>query len=80
MAEKPLLQDRAGQLEASSSRLCRPLQIILDRTARRPERAPDLPSADTVKDKPEHLSNLSHDQFSLGGHQPFLVDNEGPHA
>ena len=55
------------------------LEVVLDRAARHAERVPDLPHADPVSGKPQHLSYLSDGQFSLGRH-PDPLDCGGPDA
>jgi hypothetical protein len=72
VGEQPLLESRVGQLtrqRPGKARSRNTLEIILDGAAGHAERASHLSGAHPVAGKPQHLSDLSHGQFSLGRHQ-----------
>ena len=78
--EQPLLQHVVRQLGRQRPRQPgrrRPLEIVLNRAARHPQRAPDLAGTHPIAVKPQHLSNLPHRQLSLGRHPGPLVDRRG---
>ena len=78
--EQPLLQHVVGQLGGQRPRQPgrrRPLEVVLNRAARHPQRAPDLAGAHPIAVKPQHLSNLPHRQLSLRRHPVPLVDRRG---
>lgn len=82
MGKQPLLENGVRQIAGQGPG--KPggrgaLEVVLDRAARHAERASDLPRADPVSGEPQHLSYLSHGQFSLGRHRRPL-DCEGPDA
>ncbi len=71
LGEEPVFENAVGELRRerpADPGLFRPFEIILDRTARQPKRAPDLAGAHPVMMQPKHLSYLSHGQLSLRRH------------
>jgi hypothetical protein len=70
--EQPLLENLVaplGRQRPIDPGRPRSLEIVLDRAARHPERAPDRSCAHAVVVQPQHLPQLPHGQLSSGRHQ-----------